>query len=140
LLALLAQEATPDLVTLARPIRSRGGKVYVDYIQNGHGRTIVAPYSLRPLPGAPASCPLEWREVTSRLDPARFTLKSLPKRFEKMGDPMVAVLRGTIDIAVAISRIEERLQRSDAGPPNPATSGRGTGTGGQARHKGARGA
>jgi bifunctional non-homologous end joining protein LigD len=110
LLAMLAQEATPELVTLARPIRSRGGKVYVDYVQNGHGRTIVAPYSLRPLPGAPASCPLEWREVTPKLDPRRFTLKTLPKRFEKMPDPMAPVLSGSIDMAVAIKRIEERLR------------------------------
>ena len=42
------------------PVRSaaRGGKVYVDFGQNGHGQTIVAPFSVRPLPGAPVSCPL----------------------------------------------------------------------------------
>ena len=37
-----------------------------------HGRTIVAPFSARPLPGAPASCPLQWEQVTARLDPRRF--------------------------------------------------------------------
>jgi bifunctional non-homologous end joining protein LigD len=124
LLAMLAQEATPKLVTLARPIKERGGKVYVDYVQNGHGRTIVAPYSLRPLPGAPASCPLEWREVTAKLDPRQFTLKTLPKRFEKMADPMLPVLDGTIDMAIAIGRIEERLQRLAAGVTEAATSAR----------------
>jgi bifunctional non-homologous end joining protein LigD len=133
LLAMLAQEAAPDLVTLSRPVRSRGGKVYVDYVQNGHGRTIAAPYSLRPLPGAPASCPLEWREVTPQLDPSRFTLKTMRKRFEKMADPMAAVLRGAIDMAEAVGRIEERLRRSGDGASGALVTGRGSRKGGQRR-------
>ena len=79
--------ACPEISTIARPIRSRGGKVYIDFGQNGHGRTVVAPFSVRPLPGAPAACPLHWREVTARLDPSRFTIKTIPPRFEKMADP-----------------------------------------------------
>lgn len=109
LLAMLAEDAAPDIVTLARPIRSRGGKVYVDYVQNGHGRTIVAPFSLRPLPGAPASCPLHWKEVTARLDPARFTLKTTARRFGKASDPLIPLLAGSIDMADAIARIEKEL-------------------------------
>ncbi len=111
LLALLGVEAAPEIATVARPVRSRGGKVYIDFVQNGHGRTIVAPFSVRPLPGAPASCPLRWEEVTARLDPARFTIKGLPQRFEKMEDPLAPVLTGLIDMAAAIARIEERLGR-----------------------------
>ncbi len=110
LLAILGVEATPEIATVARPVRARGGKVYIDYVQNGHGRTVVAPFSLRPLPGAPASCPLSWEEVTARLDPARFTLKTLPKRFEKLPDPLTSVLTGSIDMAAAVARIEQRLR------------------------------
>ena len=106
LLAVLGVEAEPEISTVARPLRARGGKVYIDFGQNGHGQTIVAPYSLRPLPGAPASCPLEWREVTPRLDPARFTIKTLPARFEKMADPLTPVLGDGIDMAAALERIE----------------------------------
>jgi len=106
LLAVMGVEAEPDISTIARPLRARGGKVYIDFGQNGHGQTIVAPYSLRPLPGAPASCPLEWREVTARLDPARFTLKTLPARFDKMADPLTPVLGEGLDMAAAIERIE----------------------------------
>ena len=112
LLALLGVEAVPEISTIARPIQSRAGKVYVDFGQNGHGRTIVAPYSVRPLPGAPASCPLRWNEVTSDLDPASFTLATLPARFAKMADPLTPVLTGSIDVAAAIARIERRLARS----------------------------
>jgi bifunctional non-homologous end joining protein LigD len=109
LLAVLGVEAEPEISTIARPLRARGGKVYIDFGQNGHGQTIVAPYSLRPLPSAPASCPLAWHEVTARLDPGRFTLTTLPKRFDKMADPLTPVLTGAIDMAAAIARIERRL-------------------------------
>jgi len=109
LLALMAVDALPDIATIARPIHSRGGKVYVDFGQNGHGLTIVAPYSVRPLPGAPVSCPLRWSEVTRSLDPSRFTIVTLPKRFEKMGDPLAPVLAGSIDMAAAIARLERRV-------------------------------
>jgi bifunctional non-homologous end joining protein LigD len=111
LLATLVQHELPEISTLARPLHARGGKVYVDWGQNGHGNTIVAPYSLRPLPGAPASCPLRWSEVGPKLDPARFTLKTLPKRFEKMDDPLAGVLGPGIDMGTAIAAIEVRLQR-----------------------------
>jgi len=111
LLAMLAVEAVPDIATIARPIRARGGKVYIDFAQNGHGRTIVAPFSVRPLPGAPASCPLWWEQVTARLDPSRFTIKTLPTHLEKTGDPLALILTGGIDMASAIARIEARLRR-----------------------------
>src|SRR5713101_7836017 len=117
LLALLGVDAEPEIATLARPIKSRGGKVYVDWGQNGHGQTIVAPFSLRPLPGAPASCPLTWSEVTARLDPARFTITTLPKRFDKMADPLAPVLTGTIDMAAAVARIERRLGDGSGAEP-----------------------
>jgi bifunctional non-homologous end joining protein LigD len=109
LLAVLGVEAEPEISTIARPLHARGGKVYIDFGQNGHGQTIVAPFSLRPLPGAPASCPLAWSEVTGRLDPSRFTLTTLPKRFDKMADPLVPVLTGLIDMAAAVARIERGL-------------------------------
>ncbi len=111
LLATLGLQAKPDIATLARPIHARGGKVYIDWGQNGHGNTIVAPYSLRPLPGAPASCPLRWNEVNGRLDPARFNLETLPARFEKIEDPLAGVMGKGIDMGVAVAAIEERMKR-----------------------------
>jgi bifunctional non-homologous end joining protein LigD len=113
LLATLVQHAKPEISTLARPLHARGGKVYVDWGQNGHGITIVAPYSLRPVPGASASCPLKWSEVNGRLDPARFNLRTLPKRFEKMEDPLAGVLGKGVDMGAAIAAIEERMKRNE---------------------------
>jgi bifunctional non-homologous end joining protein LigD len=121
LLAMLTVDAVPEISTVARAIKGRGGKVYVDFGQNGRGNTIVAPYSVRPLPGAPASCPLRWDEVTARLDPARFTIKTLPKRFESMADPMVEVLGEGVDVAAAIAGIERRM---DPGAARKETTGK----------------
>jgi len=108
LLAVMRVEAEPQISTIARPLRSRGGKVYIDFGQNGRGQTIVAPFSARPLPGAPVSCPLGWEDVTAGLDPARFTIKTAPARFEKVGDPLAPVLRGRIDVAAALRKLERR--------------------------------
>jgi hypothetical protein len=49
--------------------------------------------------------------VNARLDPARFTMKTLPKRFEKIEDPLAGVLGEGVDMAVAIAAIEERMRR-----------------------------
>jgi bifunctional non-homologous end joining protein LigD len=105
LLATLAVDAVPAIATIARMLRTRGGKVYVDFGQNGHGQTIVGPLSVRPLPGAPVSCPLRWPEVTARLDPRRFTIRTMPTRLDKLGDPMAPVLGAGIDIAAALARL-----------------------------------
>ncbi|HYB71456.1 MAG TPA: DNA ligase D [Candidatus Bathyarchaeia archaeon] len=123
LLAMLGVEALPEISTVARPLRARGGKVYIDFGQNGHGQTIVAPYSLRPLPGAPASCPIEWREVTPRLDPARFNIKTIAARFEKMADPLLPVLGPGVDIGAALERVQSRL--TAGGSPRAAGRTRG---------------
>src|SRR5437867_705929 len=98
-------ELTP---AIARPLRSRGGKVYIDFGQNGQGQTIVAPFSVRPLPGAPVSCPLRWEEVTATLDPSRFTITTAPARFQKLGDPLAPVLTGWIDVAATLRKLERR--------------------------------
>jgi bifunctional non-homologous end joining protein LigD len=116
-LATLGMEAKPEISTLARPLSARGGKVYIDWGQNGHGITIAAPYALRPRPGAPASCPLKWSEVNARLVPDAFNLRTLPRRFAKMEDPLLPVLGEGVDMGKAIAAIEERLGRRSKGRP-----------------------
>jgi bifunctional non-homologous end joining protein LigD len=108
LLAVMGVEAEPAISTIARPLHSRGGKVYIDFGQNGRGQTIVAPFSARPLAGAPVSCPLRWDEVNARLDPSRFTIKTAPARFAQLGDPLAPVLAGHVDVAAALRRLERR--------------------------------
>jgi bifunctional non-homologous end joining protein LigD len=84
----------------------------VDYLQNGHGKTLVSPFSVRPKPGAPVSTPLKWSEVNAKLDPSAFTIRTVPKRLERSKvDPLRPVLEEKPDLASALAKLAERLQR-----------------------------
>jgi len=86
----------PDATTLERmPPKRPLGTVYLDYVQVGEGKTIVAPYSARPRAGAPVSMPLEWSEVEAMTrkraretegEFARFTMKNAGRRLAERGD------------------------------------------------------
>src|SRR5207244_2236456 len=64
--------------------------VFLDYNQNAKDRTTCSAYSVRPLPDARVSTPLDWREVPD-CDPADFTVLTVPKRFADLGDPHAAM-------------------------------------------------
>lgn len=76
----------PDLVTMQFSKKARGARVYADPFRNTYLQTIVTPYSVRRRPGATVSMPLAWDEVTAKLDPAKFTIRTLDKRIAR-GDP-----------------------------------------------------
>jgi bifunctional non-homologous end joining protein LigD len=73
-------------MTVERSLDQRKGRLYLDCMQNGYGKTIVAPYSLRAIDGAPVSAPLKWSEVTKKLDPKKYNLRTMPNRLAKVGD------------------------------------------------------
>jgi len=70
----------PRLVTTAHAKSERRGRVYADPFRNSFTQTIVAPYSVRRRPSAPVSAPLDWDEVSVRLDPARFNVRTFATR------------------------------------------------------------
>ena len=110
LLARVVQSRRPQISTLVRDPAKREGKVYLDYVQNGHGRLLVAPYSVRARPGAPVSTPLRWEEVGPDLDPRAFTITTVPSRLERLGDdPMGPVLEQMPDLAAALERLRDLL-------------------------------
>lgn len=82
----LVYEQHPDITSLERSPSKRKNKIYLDYLQNRRGQTIVAPYSLRPKAGATVSAPLRWEEVNEELSIAKFTIYNIKERVEKMGD------------------------------------------------------
>jgi bifunctional non-homologous end joining protein LigD len=87
-------DALPRVTTTDIRKAKRGGRVYVDVMQNARGHHAVPPYVLRAVSGAPASTPLHWREVTPDLDPARFNLRTVPARIARQKrDPMAPLLR-----------------------------------------------
>jgi bifunctional non-homologous end joining protein LigD len=60
--------------------------VYVDYLQNVLGKSVAAAYAVRARPGATVSTPLDWAELTPKLDPRDFTIETVGERFARLGD------------------------------------------------------
>ncbi|MGI5875767.1 MAG: non-homologous end-joining DNA ligase [Dethiobacteria bacterium] len=83
----------PEVTTLERTKAKRGKRIYLDYLQNARGKTIVAPYSPRPHPGAPVSAPLQWPELQSpTINPSLFNIKTILPRVQEKGDLFAPVL------------------------------------------------
>ena len=84
--------------------------VFVDFGQNARDRTIACAYSVRPTPDARVSAPLSWDEVAD-VDPAAFTMETMPRRLEEAGDPMEGMWRRPVSL---VPRFEQ------LGLPSPA--------------------
>jgi bifunctional non-homologous end joining protein LigD len=83
----------PDLVSWEWVKRARKGKARLDYTQNVINKTLVAPYSARPAPGAPVSMPITWDELDDpELRPDRWTVRTAVDRIREVGDPFAGVL------------------------------------------------
>ncbi len=95
----------PDISPVERAIEKRKGRLYIDFLQNGEGKTVVAPYSLRALDGAPVSTPLAWSEVGPSLDPLDFKLRTFQARLDARGDLFSAVLDQRVDIRPLLRRL-----------------------------------
>lgn len=115
LLAVVLVAQLPEIATVRRLPQQREGKVYVDYLQNGRGKLLVAPFCVRPLPGAPVSTPLWWDEVGADLHIRDFTIRTVPERVAQMeGDPLEAVLTARPDLAHVLGRLQKRFDSEGA--------------------------
>jgi len=93
-----------DVATTTWRVADRRG-VFVDFGQNARDRTIASAYSIRPTPDARASAPLAWKEVR-RSDPARFTLQTMPKRVDKVGDLTAGIWRRKVSLLPRFEQLE----------------------------------
>jgi bifunctional non-homologous end joining protein LigD len=109
LLARAIARQRPDIATVERVIGKRAGRVYVDFLQNGHGKLLVSPFCVRPLPGAPVSLPLEWSEVKPGLTATSYTIHNAADWMRKHGDPMRAVLDLRPNLVGALGKLQERM-------------------------------
>lgn len=96
----------PDLVTVNWWKEQRGERIFVDYNQNARDRTIASAYSVRARPGAPVSTPVRWTEL-DEIEPADFTVLTVPGRFAQVGDPYEAM----DDVAYDLSPLLELYER-----------------------------
>ncbi|MCW3117805.1 MAG: ligD [Chitinophagaceae bacterium] len=107
IVASLVQEQLPETTSLERSLSKRGAKIYIDYLQNTTGQTLASAYSIRPVPGAQVSTPLEWKEVNDKLHPSNFTIQNIFERVEKKGDLFRPVLTGATDIRKSLKMLSK---------------------------------
>jgi bifunctional non-homologous end joining protein LigD len=82
----------PQIATIERRIGKRGGRVYLDVEQNAKGKHVVPPYVVRATPTATVSMPIEWKNLTARLEPKKFTIETAPKLLVRKRDTWRSLL------------------------------------------------
>ena len=93
----------PDRYLIVMSKAKRTGKIFLDYLRNDRMATAVAPLSPRGRPGAPVSMPLSWTQVKKGLDPAKFTLRTVP--------PLLAKLTAWDDYCDGERPLEDAIRR-----------------------------
>src|SRR5687768_4403343 len=86
IVATMVAKKHPKLATIERALKARGGRIYVDYMQNARGKTLASAYSARANEFAGVSAPLTWDEVDEGVSPKDFTVRTIAARLEAVGD------------------------------------------------------
>ncbi|WP_109210392.1 MULTISPECIES: non-homologous end-joining DNA ligase [Microbacterium] len=121
-LAREVENRAPGLATARWWKEERGESVFVDFNQNAKDRTVASAYSIRPLPDARVSTPLDWDEVRDRR-PEEFTVLTVPSRYAELGDPHAGIddAVGTLD---GLLRLAEELGPGEKPPRGGTADGR----------------
>lgn len=113
------ERRSPSLCTTQWWKERRHG-VFLDYNQNARDRTVASAYSVRPVPDARVSCPLEWGEVAD-VDPAELRIDTVPRRLVERGDPGATIdaVAYSLDPLLELADRDRREGLGDAPwPPN----------------------
>jgi bifunctional non-homologous end joining protein LigD len=105
IVAHVVQKQLPDMTSVVRMPAQRKNKIYLDFLQNARGQTLAAPYSLRPTAEATVSTPLKWQEVKRGLDPTKFTIRTLQRRLDRIGDVWKGVLGPGAELRHALAKL-----------------------------------
>ena len=102
----------PDTLTTEFRKEKRGGRILVDVLRNRYAQTVVPPYAVRPLEGAPVATPIEWDELSdSKLRPNRWTIRTVLGRLDKIGDPWSEMTSHARGLSAPRKRLR-KLQRA----------------------------
>lgn len=93
----------PDRVTMDWWKEERGQRIFIDFNQANRDRTMAGAYSPRALPSATVATPITWDELDAGVDPAAFTVRTVPQRLADLGDPWA-------DLQAAPGRIDTLLE------------------------------
>ena len=102
-------ERHPDLLTVEFAKQDRGDRLFVDVLRNAPAQHAVAPYTLRPKPGAPVAVPLRWDEVDGSWDPQGTPLRSLFRRLGSLAaDPWAELDEHRVEAATIAAALGAR--------------------------------
>ena len=105
LISQMVHRDLPKITSLERMPDKRKGKVYLDFLQNGKGKTMASIYSLRPREGAGVSTPLEWDEINDKLDLKKFNIKTVPERLAEKGDLWKDFFNDAVDLKKILAQL-----------------------------------
>jgi bifunctional non-homologous end joining protein LigD len=92
-LSRLIGDTVPQMVSWEWEVAKRKGRVRLDYTQNAINKTLVAPFSVRPVAGAPVSVPISWEELDDPdLRPERWNIRTVHDRLAAAGDPLAPLI------------------------------------------------
>jgi bifunctional non-homologous end joining protein LigD len=94
----------PERATVEIRKAKRGNRVYLDVLQNARGHHAVPPYVVRAVPGATISTPLNWREITDKLDPPSITIENATTKLARRKSDPLAELVGAFSKKKAATR------------------------------------
>lgn len=99
----------PEEFTMAHAKNKRSGRLYIDARRNAVNQTGVAPYSVRPRPGAPIATPLEWDELSDRdIGPRRFHIGNIFRRLSQRDCPWSNIARHGQSVQRALARMNKK--------------------------------
>jgi bifunctional non-homologous end joining protein LigD len=109
--AALASRREPGLFTTEQRKAKREGRILIDVMRNAYAHSAVAPYAVRARPSAPVAAPLHPDELAdSGMRPDRWTLRTLPRRLERDGDPWERIGGAGQAIGAARRRLKEAME------------------------------
>lgn len=106
LISQMVHRDLPEITSLERMPNKRKGKIYLDFLQNGKGKTMASIYSLRPREGAGVSTPLDWSEINDQLDLKAFNINTIFERLKNKGDLWKDFFKNAINLKTILDNIQ----------------------------------
>jgi len=101
----------PDKLTVEMSKKKRGNRIFIDALRNAYGHHGVAPYSIRPKPGAPIATPIEWRELSTLQSSQKYTIKNIFRRLSRKKDPWHDIDRHAQTLTAAQKKLKALIKK-----------------------------